>query len=278
MKSLEENKYYIWLSSITEIDTITKIKLLAEYKNPIKLFYEFAKQPQKELEQIDKKILKMKQYGITVLTYFDKEYPKTLKYISDFPICLYCKGNTQILNNKNKLAIIGCRDYSLYGEKVATKFAYELAKNGIIIVSGCAKGIDSFSHKGCLMAKQSTIAVLGNGLDYIYPSENKILEEQILQNNGLLLSEYIIGTKPSKYTFPARNRIISAISDGVLVVEAKKKSGTLITVDFALEQGKNIYAVPGNINNLNAVGTNELIKQGAKVVTNINDIIEDFII
>lgn len=146
----------------------------------------------------------------------------------------------------------------------------------MIIVSGCARGIDSFAHKGCLMAAKNTIAVLGNGLDYIYPPENRILEEKIIENDGLLLSEYIVGTKPSKYTFPARNRIISGISDGILVIEAQEKSGTLITVDFALEQGKNVYAIPGNIDRSNAIGTNELIKQGAKLVTNTNDVLEDF--
>ncbi len=143
-------------------------------------------------------------------------------------------------------------------------------------MSGGARGIDSFAHKGSILAKKNTIAILGNGLDYIYPPENKILEDKIIENNGLIISEYPLGTKPSKYTFPARNRIISGISDGVLVVEAKEKSGTLITVDFALEQGKNIYAIPGNIDNVNTVGTNELIKQGAKLVSNINDILEDY--
>lgn len=291
MKSLEENKYYIWLASIKQISTITKIEILKKYKNPINLFYKTKEELQIELEKnvveeltktyykinLDNSILKMKQYGINVITCEDEEYPVQLKQITDYPICLFCKGNSNILNNHNKIAIIGCREYSEYGKKIATQLSYELAQKGIIIVSGCAKGIDSFAHKGSLMAKGKTIAVLGNGLDYIYPIENKNLEKQIVENDGLLLSEYIIGTKPSKYTFPARNRIISGISDGILVVEAKEKSGTLITVDFALEQGKNVYAVPGNINCLNSIGTNELIKQGAKLVTSANDIIEELI-
>ena len=118
--------------------------------------------------------------------------------------------------------------------------------------------------------------VVGNGLDYVYPPENRLLERKIIENNGLIISEYPIGTKPSKYTFPARNRIISGISSGILVVEAKQKSGTSITVDFALEQGKNIYAIPGNIDSENSSGTNELIKQGAKMTTMIDDILEDY--
>ena len=218
----------------------------------------------------------MNTLSTKVITIDNDEYPESLKNIYNPPKELYCLGNTKLLNNTNKLAIIGCRDYSEYGKNIAKKFAYMLAKQGIVIVSGGARGIDSFAHQGAIMAKSATIAVLGNGIDYVYPPENKSLEEEIIRNNGLLLSEYPNGTKPSKYTFPERNRIISALSKGILVVEAKQKSGTLITVDFGLEQGKNIYAIPGNINSINATGTNELIKQGAKLVTDINDIIEDF--
>ena len=205
----------------------------------------------------------------------DKEYPKSLKKIYDPPKKLYCLGNISLLNNKKKIAIIGCREYSEYGRKIGLEFSYQLAKKGIVIVSGGARGIDSFSHIGCIKARKETIAVLGNSLDYVYPKENRKLEEEILNNNGLLISEYNIGTKPSKYTFPARNRIISGLSSGILVVEAKEKSGTLITVDFALDQGKEIYVIPGDITRENTKGTNNLIKQGAKIVTNINDILED---
>lgn len=154
----------------------------------------------------------MKDLDIITINIEDKEYPESLRLIYDPPKKLYCKGNIELLNNKNTLAIIGCRDYSEYGKKVATKFAYELSKRGIVIVSGGARGIDSFSHKGCVMAGKETIAVLGNGLDYIYPPENLKLEQEILKNKGLLISEYDLGTKPSKYTFPERNRIISGLS------------------------------------------------------------------
>ncbi len=149
-------------------------------------------------------------------------------------------------------------------------------KNGINIVSGLARGVDTFSHIGCLNANGKTIAVVGNGLDNIYPYENKKVVEDILNKGGLILSEYPINTKPNPKNFPARNRIISALSNGIVVVEAREKSGTLITVDFALEQGKNVYVVPGNITSKNSEGTNNLIKEGAKVATTIEDILEDF--
>ena len=296
MNSLEKNKYYIWLSLLKNISTKEKIFLLQKYRNPKSIFLksgeellddlDFIKDKRKEkiLNEInninyskilDSKIEKMKKLNIKVLAINDEKYPSNLRRIYDSPICIYYKGNIDILNRKNKIAIIGCREYSTYGKSLAINFSYKLAQKGIIIVSGCARGIDSFAHKGCILANKETVAVLGNGLDYIYPPENKILEEQILNSNGILLTEYIVGSKPNKYTFPARNRIISALSESVLVIEAKQKSGTLITVDFALEQGKNIYAIPGNITEANSKGTNELIKQGAKIFTGIKDILED---
>ena len=138
-----------------------------------------------------------------------------------------------------------------------------------------AKGIDKYSHIGALEGEGNTIAVLGHGLDIIYPAENYELSELIEKKNGLIVTEYVIGTKPNKYTFPARNRIISGLSDGVIVVEAKERSGSLITADFALEQGKEVFAVPGNIDNINSHGTNELIKQGAYPITNCDDVLNN---
>ena len=218
----------------------------------------------------------MKKHDVKILNYNDEKYPENLKNVSTPPTKLYYMGKVDLLNKKRKIAIIGCREYSEYGKIVSEKFAYELAKLGFVIISGAARGIDSFSHKATLKTNVGTIAVVGNGLNYIYPPENKELEEKILENNGLIISEYDIGTRPSKYTFPARNRIISALSDGVLVIEARKNSGSQITVDFALDQGKNVYAVPGDITRINTEGTNELIKQGAKIVTCIDDILEDY--
>lgn len=214
----------------------------------------------------------------------DKQYPENLKHIYDPPIYLYAKGNYKILKNKN-IAIIGCRQSSKYGEMAAKYFGGSLSEIGINIVSGLARGIDSYSHIGNieLINKSNNyikkfigkpIAVVGNGLDIIYPKENVKLEQKILENGGCIISEYPLGTKPCKMNFPARNRIISGLSDGVLVIEAKTKSGTLITVDYALEQGRDVFVIPGNINSKNSIGTNNLIKQGAIPITSINDFIE----
>lgn len=212
---------------------------------------------------------------IKEISIFDDEYPKSLKNIYDPPMKLYVVGDYSILK-EFKIAIIGCRKCSKYGEMCAKYFSSNLASNNVIIVSGLARGIDSFSHNSCINAGGKTIAVVGSGLDVIYPTENKWLYDKIIKTGGAIISEYPLGTKPLKYHFPARNRIISALSDGVLVVEANEKSGTLITVDFALEQGKNIFVVPGNINSLNSKGTNSLIKEGAKLVQNVADILEEY--
>ena len=285
--NLENKKYWVWFSLIKKLGSIRKQKLLSIYKEPIKI-YNLKKTELKQLEwlsdeiieniidietkkQTEKHIEKMYELDIDIITIKDKEYPKNLKEIYDYPISLYIKGNKEILNNKN-IAIIGCREYSEYGKACTLYFSQNLAKENINIISGLARGIDSFSHIGAIKAKGKTIAVVGNGLDTIYPKENYNLEKEIIRSGGAVISEYPIGTKAEKINFPARNRIISGMSDGVVVIEAKKKSGTMLTVDFALEQGRDIYAVPGNINNKNSTGTNELIKQGAKLITNYKEI------
>lgn len=232
----------------------------------------------------------MWENNIEIITIVDKEYPQILKQIYDYPISLYIKGNKKILNNRN-ISIIGCREATEYGKSVAKYFAYNLAKRGINIISGLARGVDCYAHIGALYVSYpqkkfdynvdqnikskicgKTIAVIGSGLDKIYPKENIHIADQIIKTGGAIITEYPLGTKPEKMNFPARNRIISGISKGVLVVEAKEKSGTLITVDFALEQGRDVYIVPGNINSINSVGTNNLIKQGARLVTHCKDI------
>ncbi|MBR1803205.1 MAG: DNA-processing protein DprA [Clostridia bacterium] len=202
-------------------------------------------------------------------------YPEKLRKIYAPPAKLYQLGENKTIFQMPSIAIIGCRECSGYGAKVAYQFAYQLAKKGVCIISGLAKGIDSYAHKGAVAAKGKTIAVLGSGFSHIYPKENELLCQQIIQNRGIILTEYEPNIKPQKMHFPARNRLISGLADGILVVEAKQKSGTLITVDFGLEQGKEIFAIPGDINKNTSDGTNDLIKQGAKLVTNIEDILEE---
>lgn len=214
------------------------------------------------------------KYKIIKVDMNSKYYPERLRNIDSPPKELYCLGNLELLNCKNNIAMIGSRNCSSYGERAAKDFAYNLAKEEICIVSGLAKGIDSFSHIGALNAKGKTIAVLGSGLDNIYPKENIKLVESIIKNNGLVISEYPLGTKSLKQHFPARNRIISGLSDSVLVVEARRNSGTNITVDFALEQGKDVFVIPGNIYSRTSDGTNFLITEGAIPVLSYKDILK----
>ena len=214
----------------------------------------------------------MEKNNIKTINVYDKEYPEKLKNIYGKPRVLYAKGNVELLKEKS-VAIVGSRECSKYGMKISEKLSYNLAKENICIISGLAKGIDRYAHIGALKAGGKTIAVLGNGLDTIYPYENKDLYELILKNNGLIITEYIIGTKPDRMNFPARNRIISALADGIVVVEAAEKSGALITTEFGIEQGKEIFAVPGNIDSSKSVGTNQLIKDGANVVLDYKDIL-----
>ena len=202
----------------------------------------------------------------------DKYYPNKLKLIYDPPELLYCLGDIRLLNEPS-IAIVGTRNASNYGKRIAYNLSQELSKRGVTIISGLASGIDSYAHEGAFKNVGKTIAVLGSGIDIIYPKENEDLYKSIIKNGGLIVSEFPLGTKPEKDNFPKRNRIISGLSDGVVVVEAKKKSGALITADLALEQGRSVFAVPGNIDSQNSEGTNNLIKEGAVPVTSYLDIL-----
>lgn len=318
MEDLENKKYWIWFSLIKGLGCVRKNNLLKIYGTPEEIY----KLSKRELLKVDgigeetvtniieaknEKILNyhikyMEENNIDIVHICEKSYPQALKQIYDAPVSLYIRGNKEILNGKN-IGIVGCRECTDYGKKAAKYFAYNLSKEkSVNIVSGLAKGVDSYAHwgsvganiecestKNCGKKQEScgkinddcgklkndcgkTIAILGNGLDMIYPKENIELANEIIRNGGAIISEYPCGTKPDKMNFPARNRIISGLSKGIIVIEAKEKSGTLITVDFALEQGRDVFVVPGNINSINSVGTNDLIKQGAKMVTSYEDI------
>lgn len=215
----------------------------------------------------------IKKYNVEILSILDSDYPANLKSIPDPPPVLYVKGKI-LPQDDLAVAIVGSRRASYYGLATAEDFAQKLGNLGISIVSGMARGIDSAAHRGALKIKARTIAVLGSGLANIYPPENKNLFEEI-SNNGAVISEFPMKTKPLAYNFPRRNRIISGLSLGVVVVEASRNSGALITVDSALEQSREVFAVPGKVDSATSFGTNSLIKQGAKLVSNVEDIIEE---
>ncbi|MDP8289436.1 MAG: DNA-processing protein DprA [Candidatus Susulua stagnicola] len=219
----------------------------------------------RELELIDKE-------GIDCLDIFDQDYPSLLKEIENPPIVLYLKGNRKILE-KFLFAIVGSRKPTSYGISIAGDFSDQLSRKGIVIVSGLARGIDTIAHKKAIKGGE-TIAVLGSGLLNIYPRENKDLALEIA-TSGLVISEYPILTSPLSENFPRRNRIVSGISQGVLVVEAASRSGALITAHLACEQNRDVFAIPGNINSALSKGTHILIKEGAKLVDCVDDILEE---
>jgi DNA processing protein len=209
-----------------------------------------------------------------ILTFLDDNYPENLKHISNLPIILYCSGNIELLK-KSQLAIVGARNNSVYGKNATNKICTGLQNSQLSIISGLAYGIDTLAHKFAIENNLSTIAVVGTGVDIIYPSSNRELYERLLKTNNLIISELPLGTAPLRHHFPQRNRIISGLAKGVVIVEAAKKSGSLITAQLALEQNKEVFAIPGSIFSKTSEGCNELIKQGAKLVCDINDILEE---
>lgn len=260
------NKYHslsnIWNLDIEELhncncleEKIIKELLNIEYRKNLKRYLEY-----------------MEKYGISMVTCYDSDYPKKLRNIQNRPIVLFYKGDISIVDEYS-IAIVGSRNCSDYGRKCADFISNEIAIRKICIVSGLAIGIDSIGHIAALNNKSNTIAIIGNGLDNIYPSKNKKLAESIIKNGGLIISEFVVGTKPFKQNFPRRNRIISGLSDSVIVIEGSKKSGSLITAGYAIEQGKEVFAVPGSIFSPNSEGTNELIKDGANLLTSTDDVI-----
>ena len=270
---------WLMLAEYKKITNKKKIELLGTYQNINK---KCSILKLKQEKKINTYIKYMQEKNIQVISYYDEDYPQQLKNLYDAPIVIYAIGNYKILNDQNKIAVIGARKASNYGINIARQIGKFLSKNNIHTISGLALGIDVNSHIGVLTENYinsysgKAIAVIGNGLDNIYPYNNQEIANRIINNGGCIISEYIVGTKPLRNNFPARNRIISALSDKLVVVEAEnEKSGTMITVDFSLELGKEIYVVPGNINNKMSVGTNRLIKDGAKIITEFNDIIDE---
>lgn len=212
--------------------------------------------------------------GCQVVAYSSDDYPPLLKQIPDPPLVLYVRGDVKMLS-RHAVAIVGARRPTAYGSQVAQRLAHDLAQRQLVIVSGLARGIDSAAHRGAMEAKGKTVAVLGSGIDVIYPRENKRLAEQVIEC-GALISEFPPGTSPAPENFPIRNRTISGLSLGVVVVEAAEYSGSLITARLAVEQNREVFGVPGNITSAQSFGPNHLIKQGAKLVDEWMDVIEEF--
>ena len=222
---------------------------------------------------VAKEIESSKDKGIRILTLYDEDYPKNLKEIYDPPFVLYVKGEF-LPADENAVAIVGSRGASFYGLSCAKDFSFRLSQYGLTIVSGMARGIDTVSHRASLDAGGRTIAVLGSGLNRIYPPENEGLFAEIAKK-GVVISQFALDTPPVAKNFPIRNRIISGLSRGVLVVEASLKSGALITARYALEQDRDVFAIPGKLSSPTSSGTNDLIKQGAKMVTEPEEILKE---
>jgi len=228
----------------------------------------------KSAELAREELARASQAGVAVLCMQDPLYPSRLKEIYDPPLVLYVRGDPEILS-KPGIAIVGTRHPTPYGSGMAERLACDLAAQGLVIISGMARGVDTACHRGAISAKGKTVAVFGTGVDVIYPKENSRLAEQILALGGALVSEFPMGTFAAPQNFPIRNRILSGMSIGVLVVEAAEYSGTRITARLALEQNRDVFAVPGNVTNKNSWGPNTLIKQGAKLVATWEDVWED---
>ncbi|HOH57467.1 MAG TPA: DNA-processing protein DprA [Smithellaceae bacterium] len=286
----EDLKYWLALMSVEGVGDTLFGPLLERFGSPAAVFsasvHELAGVPKmsKKISQtilafndwdgILRQIDGLNKAGIRIVTFLDENYPRHLLNVYDRPVLLYVAGHLH--SDDISIAIVGSRHASTYGKYTTDRISRELALRGATIVSGMARGIDSCAHRGALAANGRTIAVLGSGLDVIYPPENKKLFEAIVEQ-GAVISEYPPGTQPLPFHFPARNRIISGISYGVLVVEAGEKSGSLITAKLAMEQGREVFAIPGPIDSASSRGANHLIKQGAKLIDSVDDILEEIL-
>lgn len=284
----ENLKYWIALRAVEEVGCVGFRQLLQAFGSPEAVFRAPASHLQvipgigpktadhircfRDWEKAEREVARAEALGLSIVTCDDPLYPAQLMNIYDYPPYLYLKGTLQ--PGEVGVAVVGSRLASTYGKYVTEKISRELAMKGLTVISGLARGIDAAAHRGALAGKGRTIAVLGCGLDLIYPPENESLAAAIA-NQGAILTEFPLGTPPNAPNFPARNRIISGISLGVLVVEAGEKSGSLITARIAADQGRSVFAVPGAIESAGSRGTHRLIKQGAKLIENVEDILDE---
>lgn len=283
-------RYWIALKSATGVGNVIFCALVEKFGSPEAVFGATAAQLA-EVQGISKETVKNIMHfsqwdqvkaeleliiknNVNIVTYKDKPYPEKLLNIYDRPPYIYVRGTLSVKDVN--IAVVGSRQASAYGNYTTERISRELAQKGVTVVSGMARGIDSAAHRGAISGRGRTLAILGSGLDVIYPPENKNLYSEIIEN-GAVISEYPLGTPPRASNFPERNRIISGVSYGVVIVEAGEKSGSLITARLALEQGREVFAVPGSIDSAGSRGTNKLIKQGAKLIENTDDILEEIL-
>lgn len=287
----QDNRYWIALNIVPGIGSVVYRNLVSVFKDPRRVF----KASRRELERVEglgpklieairdfplEKQLKselnmIEKYAVSVLTYRDSEYPRNLLAIYDPPPVLYIRGKLEA-GGDLAVAIVGSRMATRHGKNFTEQLARDLAVQGVTVVSGMARGIDSAAHRGALLGRGRTIAVFGCGVDVTYPTESRGLMREIV-NSGAVISEFPMGTKPLSFNFPRRNRIISGLAAGVIVVEATRQSGSLITANYALEQGREVFAVPGNVSFPSSQGTNRLIKEGAKLVERVQDVLEEIL-
>ena len=283
-------KYWVWLSELKGLRNQTRLALLRRFGDPESIFYADPEEllltegidpgqakllANHDLAPADKILADCQRLDIQLLTFSDAAYPGRLKNIYDPPALLYYKGRLPLLDDLLSVAVVGTRDCTPYGVACAEKLGFGLASGGAAVVSGLAKGIDAAAIRGALRAGGVTVGVVGNGLDVYYPYESRYLYEDVA-SAGILLSEYPPGTEPASGHFPVRNRIISGLSLAALVVEAPEKSGALITAATALEQGRDVFAVPGPIDAPASVGCNCLIRDGAGLVSDASDILREY--
>ncbi|MFN3966177.1 MAG: DNA-processing protein DprA [Endomicrobiia bacterium] len=287
--NLTETQASVLLNMIPEIGPVRANRLISYFGSAKKIFQADIteiKTSAEVTEKIAEKILrsinyfdvsiefdKAKKLGVKIITFNDEEYPAQLKTLNDPPLVLYTKGEITE-QDIYSIAIVGTRHPTEYGKTVTEKITKELSELNITIVSGLARGIDTIAHRTAINSGGRTIAVLGNGLDIYYPPENRKLQNTI-ENSGAVVSEFPFGTKPEKRNFPRRNRLISGLSLGTIVIECTEKSGALITAKYSAEQGKEVFAVPGSILSKYSCGPHSLIKQGAKLIENVKDILEE---
>lgn len=288
-EKMSDLHYYIALNLLPDIGPVTFRRLISALGTPENIFRANSQELKKisgigenraksistfsQWDRVKNELRKAEQNNIRIISVSDDNYPESLKRIYDAPPVIYLKGTLAEID-KYAVAMVGSRSATPYGIQTAEKISYKLASSGLTIVSGMARGIDTASHRGAIDAGGRTIAVLGSGIDVPYPAANRDLMETIMYS-GAVISEFPMGTPPLRENFPRRNRIISALSLGVIAVEAAPGSGSLITAKYALEQNKEVFAVPGNIISRNSKGTNTLIKNGAKLVETADDVIEE---